>query len=145
MQSSVQSVQSLSCVWLFATAAWQASLSITNSQSSLNLISTESVMLSNHLILCRPLFLSPLIFPSIRVFSSGSVLCIRWPKYWSLSSSHNPVSWLYWVEHRGGLYFINTKFWALNQDQLSWSMLLCWPSFYWLVKIKFCQFCKFFL
>ena len=80
------SVQSLSIVWLFVTpwtAARQASLSITNTQSLLRLMSIESVMPSNHLILCRPLFLPPSIFPSIRVFSSESVLCNRWPKYWS--------------------------------------------------------------
>src|SRR5574338_710861 len=67
------------------TAARQASLSITNSQSLLKLMSIESVMPSNHLILCRPLLLPPSIFPSIRVFSSESVLRIRWPKYWSFS------------------------------------------------------------
>ena len=78
------SVQSLSCVWLFATpwtAARQASLSITNSQSLLKLMSIEWVMPSNRLILCHPLLLPPLIFPSIRVFSNESVLCIMWPKY----------------------------------------------------------------
>ena len=82
------SVQLLSCVQLFATpwtAASQASLSITNSQSLLKLMSIESVMPSNHL--CRPLLLLPSIFPSIRVFSNESVLCIRWPKYWSFSFS----------------------------------------------------------
>ena len=88
--SSVQlnSVQSLSCVWLFATpwiAACQASLSITNSQSSLKLTSIESVMPSSHLILCHPLFLLPPISPSIRVFSNESTLRMRWPKYWSFS------------------------------------------------------------
>ena len=67
------------------TAARQASLSITNSQSLLKLISIESVMPSNHLILCHPLLLLPSIFPSIRVFSNESVLHIRWPKYWSFS------------------------------------------------------------
>ena len=75
-------VQSQSHVWLFAapwTAARQASLSITNSQSLLKLMSTESVMPSNHLSLCRPLLLLPSIFPSIRVFSNESALCIRWP------------------------------------------------------------------
>ena len=80
--------QSLSRVRLFATpwtAARQASLSLTNSRSLLKLMSIESVMPSNHLILCRPLFLLPSIFPSIRVFSSESVLRIRWPKDWSLS------------------------------------------------------------
>ena len=87
------SVQSLSHVRLFAipwTAARQASLSITNSQSSLKLMSIESVMWSNHLILCRPLLLLPSIFPSNRVFSNESVLCIRWPKYWSFSFSISP-------------------------------------------------------
>ena len=93
--SSIQfsSVQSLSRVQLFETpwtAARQASLSITNSQSLFKLMSIESVMPSNHLILCRPLLLPPLIFPSIRVFSSESVLCIRWPKYWSFSFSISP-------------------------------------------------------
>ena len=84
------SVQSLCCVWLFVTpwtAARQASLSITNSRSFLKLMSNESVMPSNHLILCRPLLLSPSIFPNIRVFSNELVLCIRWPKYWSFSFS----------------------------------------------------------
>ena len=84
------SVQSLSLVRLFVTpwtAARQASLSITNSWSLLKLMSIESVMPSNHLILCCPLLLLPSIFPSIRVFSNESVLCIRWPKYWSFSFS----------------------------------------------------------
>ena len=84
------SVQSLSRVRLFATpwtAAHQASLSITNSRSLLKLMSIDSVMPSNHLNLCRPLLLLPSIFPSIRVFSSESVLRIRWPKYWSFSFS----------------------------------------------------------
>ena len=88
------SVQSLSRVQLFVTpwtAACQASLSITNSQSWLKLMSIESVMPSNHLILCRPLLL-PSIFPSIRVFSNESVLRIRWPKYWSFSFSISPCS-----------------------------------------------------
>ena len=87
------SVQSLSCVQLFETpwtAAHQASLSITNSQSLLKLMSIESMMLSNHLFLSRPLLLLPSIFPSIRVFSNESVLCIRWPKYWSFSFSISP-------------------------------------------------------
>ena len=85
-----QSVQSLSHVWLFVTpwaAACQASLSVTNSWSLLTLMSIESVMPSNHLILCRPFLLLPSIFPSIRVFSSESVLHIRWPKYWSFTFS----------------------------------------------------------
>ena len=72
------------------TAAHLASLSITNSRSLLRLMSIESVMPSNHLILCRPLLLPPSIFPSIRVFSNESVLCIRWPKYWSFNFSISP-------------------------------------------------------
>ena len=72
------------------TASCQASLSITNFQRLLRLMSIESVMSSNHLILCRPLLLLPSIFPSIRVFSNESVLRIRWPKYWSFSFSINP-------------------------------------------------------
>ena len=72
------------------TAACQASLSITNSRSLLKLMSIKSVMPSNYLVLCHPLLLLPSIFPSIRVFSNESVLCIRWPKYWSLSFSISP-------------------------------------------------------
>ena len=90
--SSVQFSHSV-VSWLFATpwtAARQASLSITNSQSLLKLMSIMSVMPSNHLILCHPLLLLPSIFPSIRVFSNESVLCIRWPKYWSFSFSISP-------------------------------------------------------
>ena len=82
------SVQSLGHVWLFVTpwtAAFQASLSNTNSQSPPKLMSIESVMPSNCLILCRPLLLLPSILPSIRVFSNESALHIRWPKYWSFS------------------------------------------------------------
>ena len=88
--SDISSVQSFSHIQLFATswtAARQASLSITNSQSLLKLMSIESVMPSDHLILCWPLLLPPSIFPSIRVFSNKSVLRIRWPKYWSFSIS----------------------------------------------------------
>ena len=87
------SVQSLSCVQLFVTprtAARQASLSIPNSGSLLKLMSFESVMLSNYLILYRPLLLLPSIFPSIRVFSNESVVCIRWPEYCSFSFSISP-------------------------------------------------------
>ena len=86
----VSSFQSLNHVQLFVTpwtAARQASLSITNSQSLLKLMSIELVMPSNHFILCHPLLLLPLIFPSIRDFSNESILCIRWPKYWSFSFS----------------------------------------------------------
>ena len=91
--NSFSSVQSLSCVRLFATswtAARQASLSITNSWSSLKLTSIESVMPFNHLILCCLLLLLPSIFPSIRVFSNETVLHIRWPKYWSFRFSISP-------------------------------------------------------
>ena len=87
------SVQSLSCVWLFVTpwtAARQASLSITNTQSLLKLVSIESVMPSSHLILWHPLPLLPSIFSGIRVFSNESILLIRWPKYWSFSFSISP-------------------------------------------------------
>ena len=98
-QYHFSSVQLLSHVWLFATpwiAARQASLSITNSRSSPKLMSTELVMPSSHLILCHPLLLLPLIFPSIRVFSHESALCIKWPKYWSFSFSISPSN-----EHSG--------------------------------------------
>ena len=84
------SVQLISCVRLFATpqtAACQASLSITNSQSLLKLLSIESEIPSNYLILCCPLLLLPSIFPTIRIFSNESVLCIRWPMYWSFNFS----------------------------------------------------------
>ena len=97
------SVQLLSRVRLFATSwttACQASLSITNSQSSLRPTSIESVMPSNHLILCPPPLLPPSIFPSIRVFSNESVLHIRWPKYWSFSFNINPSN-----EHSGLISF----------------------------------------
>ena len=89
----VSSVQSLSCVWVFATpwtAACQAPLSITNSWTLLKPMSIESVMPSNHLILCHPLLLLPSIFHSIRVFSNESTLHIRWPKYWSFSFNISP-------------------------------------------------------
>ena len=89
----VSSGQSLSLVRLFVTpwtAVRQASLSTTNSQSLLKLMSIELVMPSNHLILCCPLLLPLSVFPSIRVFSNESVLCTRWPKYWSFSFSISP-------------------------------------------------------
>ena len=97
------SVQSHGCVWLFATpwtAACQASMSITNSWSLLKFMSIESVMPSNHLILCRLILLQPSIFPSIRVFSSESVLHIRWPKYWTFSFNISPTN-----EHPGLISF----------------------------------------
>ena len=89
------SVQSLSHVQLFVTpwtAAHQSSLSLTNFQSLLKVISIESVMPFSHLILCSPLLLPPSVFPSIRVLSNESVFCTRWPKYWSFSFSINPSS-----------------------------------------------------
>ena len=97
------SFQFLSRVRLFVTpwtAAWQASLSITNSWSLLKLTSFESVMPSSHLILCRPLLFLPTIPPSIRVFPNESVLHIRWPKYWSFSFSISPS-----IEHPGLISF----------------------------------------
>ena len=101
---SVQSVQSLSHVGLFATpwtVACQASLSITNSWSLLKFMSIELVVVpSNHLILCHPLLLPPSIFPSIRVFSNESVIHIRWPKYWSFSFSISPSN-----EYSGLIFF----------------------------------------
>ena len=90
---NVSSVQLLSPVLLFATpwtVARQASLSITNSQSLLKLMSIELMMPSNHLILCCPLLLLPSVFPSIRVFSNESAFRIRWPKYWSFSFNISP-------------------------------------------------------
>ena len=93
MVPQFSSVQLLSRVQLFATpwtAAHEASPSIISFWSVLKLMSTELVMPSNHLILCHPLLLPPSIFPSIRVFSNESVLCIRWPKYWSFSFSISP-------------------------------------------------------
>ena len=96
------SFQLLSHVWLFATpwtAARQASLSFTNSQSLLKLMSIEWVIPSNHLIFYHPLLLPPSIFPSFRVFSNESVICIRWPKYWSFSFSVSPSN-----EYSGLIY-----------------------------------------
>ena len=119
IEKSVQfsSVQSLSRVWLFAIpwiAARQASLSITNSQNLLKLMSTELVMPSIHLILRRPLLLLPTIPPSIKVFSNESTLLMRWPKYWSFSFSISPsnehpgpisfrMDWLYLLAVQGAL------------------------------------------
>ena len=101
--ASVQFSSVAHCVWLFATT-WttehQASLSITNSWSLLRLMPIESVMPSNHLILCLPLLLLPAIFPNIRVFSNESVLRIRWPKYWSFSFNISPSN-----EHPGLISF----------------------------------------
>ena len=117
---SVISVQSLSCVQLFATlwtAACQASLSITNSWSLLKLMSIELVMPFKYLILCRPLLLPPSVFPSIRVFSNESVLHMKWPKYWSFSFSISPsneysrlisfrMNWLHLLAVQGTLKYL---------------------------------------
>ena len=129
----VNSVQSLSPVWLFATprsAAPQASLSITNSRSSLKLKSIESVMPSNHYILCRRL-LPPSVFPSTRVFSSESALGIRWPEYWSFSFNISPsneyqdwfpLGWTGWISLQSkGLSksFPTLQFKSINSSALS--------------------------
>ena len=95
--SVTQSCPTLETPW---TAACQASLSITSSRSLLKLMCIESVMLSDHLILCRLLLILPSVFPSIRVFSNESVLCISWPKYWSFSFSISPSN-----EHPGLIFF----------------------------------------
>ena len=103
VMAALISVQSLSCVRLFATpwvAARQASLSITNSRSLPKHTSIESVMPSNHLILCHPFLLLPSIFLSIKVFSNESALHIRWPKYWSFSFNISPSN-----EHPGLISF----------------------------------------
>ena len=136
----VSSVQSLGRVRLFATpwtAARQASLSITSSQSLLKLMSIESVMPSNHLFLCRPLLLLPSIFPSFGVFSNESVLHIRWPKYWSFSFSISPsneysglisfrMDWLDLLAVQGTLKSPPTpQFKSINSPALSF---LCSPT-----------------
>ena len=126
-------VQSLSCVQLFVTpwiVAHQASLSFTVSQSLLKLMSIESVMPSNHLILCRPFLILPAMFPSIRVFSSESALCIRWTKYWSFSFSISPSN-----EYSGLISFridwAGTFYEIVNLPWLAWTLqfflaLCCW-------------------
>ena len=118
------SVQSLSRVQFFATpwtAAHQASLSITNSWSLCKPMSIESVMPSNHLILCHPLLFLPSIFPNIRVFSSESVLHIRWPKYWSFSISPS--------NEYSGLIFFRIDWFALPAVQGTLKSLLPTPQF----------------
>ena len=133
----MNSIQSLSCVQLFATlwtAAHQASLSITNSWSFLKLMSTELVMPSNYLILCRPLFFLPSIFPNIEVFPSESVLRIRWPKYWSFSFIISPSS-----EHPGlislrmdwlDLLGVQGTLKSLLQHHSSKASILCLSAFF---------------
>ena len=131
------SVQSLSQVRLFATpwtAARQMSLSITNSRSLLKFMSVESVMLSNHLILCHPLFLLPSIFPSIKVFSNESVLHIRCPKYWNSSFSICPSN-----EYSGLMSFridlfdllvVQGILKSLLQHHSSKASILCFAAFF---------------
>ena len=109
---SVQFSSVAHCIQLFATPwtiACQASLSITNSQSSLKPMSIESVMSSNHLIFCCPLLLLPSIFPSIRVFSNESALLIRWPKYWSFGFNINPSSEHSLISFRTGRISLQSK------------------------------------
>ena len=126
------SVQSLSHVRLFVTpwlAAHQASLSIANSRSSPKLMSIELVIPSNHLIVCHPLLLPPSIFPSIRVFSNESALCIRWPKYWSFSFNINLSN-----EHSGLISF-RMGWLDLLAVHMGWSFnhenhILAQPLFY---------------
>ena len=122
------SVQLLSCLWFFATpwtAACQASMPITNSQSLLKLMSIESMIPANHPILCHPLLLPPSIFPSIRVFSNESVLRIRGPKFWSFSFSFSPLFPLEFpglisLQSKGhSRVFSNTQFKIINSSVLS--------------------------
>ena len=139
---NVVAVQSLSLVQLLATpwtAACQASLSITNSQSLPKLMSIESMMPSNHLILCRPLLLPPSIFPSIRVFSNESDLHIRWPKYWNFSFNISPSS-----EHSGLISFrmgwlnllaVQGTLKSLLQHHSSRESIL-WPSAVFIVQLS---------
>ena len=135
-------VESLSRVRLFATpwiAAHQASLSITNSRSSLRLTAMESVMPSNHLILCHPLPLLPSIFPSIRVFSHESTLHIRWPKYWSFSFSISPSN-----EYSGLISFRIDRFDLLAVQGIlksflqhhSWKASILWRSAFFMVQLS---------
>ena len=147
-RSDISSVQSLSCVRLFATpwiAARQVTLSITNSLSSLTLTSIKSVMPSSHLILCHPFLLLPLVPPSIRVFSNESTLRIRWPKYWSFSFSIIPskeipglisfrMDWLISLQSKGlSRVFSNTtvqkhQFFGAQPSSQSNSHIHTWPQ-----------------
>ena len=134
---TVSLVQSLSRVWLFATpwtTAYQASLSITNSRSLPKLMSIESVMPSNHLILCRPFLLLPSVFPNIKVFSNESALHIRWRKYWSFSFNISPsnehselisfrMDWLDLLAVQGTLK-------SLLQHHSSKASILCYSAFF---------------
>ena len=123
MNSSVQFSPSVMLFVTPWTAACQASLSITSSQSLLKLMSIMSVIPSNHLILCHPLLLLPSIFPSIRVFSSESVLPIRWPKYWSFSLSISPSN-----EYAGSISFRIDRVDFLNRYNLPITYLTTLPN-----------------
>ena len=134
----LSSVQLLSYVWFFVTpwtAAHQASLSIINSRSLLKLMSIESLMPSNHLILCPPLLLLPSIFPSIKVFSNESVLHIRGPKYWSFSFSISPSNehsglisfWMDWLD----LLAVQGTLKSLLQHHSSKASILLHSAFLW--------------
>ena len=130
-------VQALSCVRLFVTpwtTAHQASSSV-NSWSLLKLMSIESVMTPNHLILCHPLLLLPSVFPSIRVFSNESVLCSRWPMYWSFSFSSSPSD-----EHSGLISFRINQLDLLAVQGTLKSLLQCRSS-----KAPFLQCLAFFI
>ena len=140
------SFQSLSLVQLFVTpwtTACQASLSITNCRSSPKPTSIESVMPSNHLILCRPLLLLPSIFPSIRVFSNESALHSRWPKYWSFSFNISPSN-----EHPGLISFhnISSWCWTMNYETIILMQMvskfllcrLCCIEYLWTCIFSFC-------
>ena len=117
------------------TAASQASLSITNSQSLLKLMSTESVMPSNHLILCHPLLLLPSIFPSIRVFSNESVLLIRWPKYWSFSLNNEYSELISFRADWFDLLAVQGTLKCLLQHHSSKSSIL-WHSAFFMVQLS---------
>ena len=131
--SSLCHFQSFSCVQLFATlwtAACQAPLSITNSWSLPKLMPIESVMPSNHLILCCPLLLLPSIFPSIKVVSNESALCIRWPNYWRfsiISSYKYPLIsfWIDWLD----LLVVQGTVKSLLQNHSSNAPIFWWPAF----------------
>ena len=133
------SVQSLSRVWLFATpwtAVCQGSLLITSSQSLIKLMSIESVLSSNHLILFCPLFLPPSIFPSIRVFSNEWVLCIRWPKYWIFSFNISPSNeYLGLISFRMDLLAVQGTLKSLLQHHSSKASILQ-PSAFFIVQIS---------
>ena len=134
---SLSRVQHIVTPW---TAACQAYLSFTVSQSLLKLLSIESVMSSNHLVFCHPLLLLPLIFPSIRVFSKELALCIRWPKYWSFSFSISPSN-----EYSGLISFridwfdlliVQGTLKSLLQHHSSKASILWYSAFFFMVQLS---------